>query len=137
MENLNKQIVQQEIENRIYNLRGMQVMLDSHLAEFYEVETKQLNRAVKRNLERFPENYRFQLDKQEYESLMYLIRSRCQSGTLNEFPNLRCQIGTSSLGHGGWGYLPYVFTEQELGKKYFAFSMMEDKGLITNLLNKL
>jgi hypothetical protein len=84
-------------------------------------------------------NYSFHLDEQESESLRYQIRtsSRCQIATLNELKNLRCQIGTSSLGHGGRGYLPYVFTEQDLGKKYFAFSMMEDKSLITNFLNKL
>ena len=66
--------------------------------------------------------YSFHLDKQESESLMSQIRksSRYQIGTLNHLENLRRQIGTSSLGHGGRGYLPYVFTEQELGKKYFA-----------------
>ena len=106
MEDLNKQIVQQEIESRIYRLRGMQVMLDSHLSELYGVKTKQLNRAVKRNLERFPKNYRFQLDKQEYESLMYLIRSRCQSGTLNELENAKVKRGQNLK------YLPYVFNEQ-------------------------
>ena len=93
MENLNKQVVQQEIENRIYTLRGLQVMLDSHLAELYGVETKQLNRAVKRNLERFPVNYCYQLTDLDMETL-------------------RCQIGTSRLEHGGRRYLPYVFTEQ-------------------------
>ena len=97
-------------------------------------------------------NYSFHLDEQESESLRYQIPTssrcqiatlnelenlRCQIATLNELENLRCQIGTSSLGHGGWGYLPYVFTEQDQGKKYFAFSMIEDKSLITNLLKIL
>ena len=93
MENSNKPAGQSEIENRIFTVRRMQVMLDSHLAELYDVETKQLNRAVKRNLERFPEKYCFQLTELELE-------------------NLRCQIGTSSFEHGGRRYLPYVFTEQ-------------------------
>lgn len=81
------------IENRIFTIRGKQVMLDSHLAEIYGIETKILNRAVKRNSDRFPESFRFQLNEKEYE-------------------NLRFQIGTSSEEHGGRRYLPYVFTEQ-------------------------
>ena len=139
MENTNNLVSLPEIENRILTLRGMQVMLDSHLAELYNVETKQLNRAVKRNLERFPENYCFQIDKQEHESLIYQIRtsSRCQIGTLNDLENLMRQIGTSNLEHGGWRYLPSVFIEQDLSEKCVAFSLMEDKSLITKLLNKI
>jgi len=75
MENQNEIMVQPEIENRIHTIRNAQVMLDSHLAELYNVEAKQLNRAVKRNLERFPVIYRFQLTEQEFENL------RCQFGT--------------------------------------------------------
>jgi phage regulator Rha-like protein len=67
-------------------------MLDSDLAMLYEVETKMLNRAVRRNQERFPEQFMFQLTGQEAESLRY-------------------QIGTSKEGPGGRRYLPYVFTE--------------------------
>jgi phage regulator Rha-like protein len=81
------------IERRIYLIRGKKVMLDSDLAELYEVETKALNRAVRRNLDRFPEDFMFQLTKEETESL-------------------RFQIGTSKEGRGGRRYLPYVFTEQ-------------------------
>ena len=81
------------IERRIYLIRGQRVMLDSHLAELYHVETKALNRAVKRNLDRFPEDFMFQL-------------------TDAEARNLRYQIGTSSSGYGGRRYLPYAFTEQ-------------------------
>lgn len=58
-----------EIENKIYSVRGVQVMLDSDLAEMYDVETKVLNQAVKRNLERFPEDFRFQLTNKEHENL--------------------------------------------------------------------
>lgn len=83
-----------EITNRICTIRDVQVMIDSDLAEFYGVETKQLNRAVKRNIERFPNEFRFQLSQSEYDS-----------------QNLRFQFGTSSE-HGGRRYLPYVFTEQ-------------------------
>ena len=82
-----------EIRSLIYSIRGKQVMLDSDLASLYEVETKNLNKAVKRNIERFPASFCFQLTEEEVE-------------------NLRFQIGTSSLNYGGRRYLPYVFTEQ-------------------------
>ena len=82
-----------EIRNLIYSIRGRQVMLDSDLASLYQVETKNLNKAVKRNIERFPVSFCFQLTEEEVE-------------------NLRFQIGTSSLSYGGRRYLPYVFTEQ-------------------------
>lgn len=82
----------QPIQSKIYEIWGQRVMLDFDLAELYQVETKALNRAVKRNIERFPERYMFQLNKTEFE-------------------NLRFQIGTSRA-HGGTRYLPYAFTEQ-------------------------
>ena len=81
------------IQSLIYVIRGKQVMLDSDLAILYQVETKTFNQAVKRNIERFPENFRFQLKKEEYDSL-------------------RSQFVTSKEGRGGRRYLPYVFTEQ-------------------------
>ena len=86
-------IISKEIRNLIYTIRGKQVMLDSSLASLYEVETKNLNKAVKRNIERFPVSFCFQLTEEEVE-------------------NLRFQFGTSSLSYGGRRYLPYVFTEQ-------------------------
>ena len=83
-----------EIKNMIYNIRGKKVMLDSDLASLYQVETKVFNQAVKRNIKRFPEFFRFQL-------------------TEKEFNNLRSQSVTSSSNtHGGRRYMPYVFTEQ-------------------------
>ena len=83
------------IENKIRIIRGQQVMLDRNLAELYGVETKRLNEAVKRNIERFPADFCFQL-------------------TENEYSFLRSQIATSKTGEtrGGRQYLPYVFTEQ-------------------------
>lgn len=90
----------QHIENLVYVIRNKQVMVDSDLALLYQVETKSLNRAVKRNIKRFPEDFCFQLTVEEYE-------------------NLKCQIGTSKMmdqeksdGRGGRRTLPYVFTEQ-------------------------
>ena len=94
---------QREIENRIFTVRDVQVMLDSHLAEMYSVETKVLNQAVKRNVERFPESFCFQLTEVEFSNL------RSQIVTSSD---LRFQYGTSSTEHGGRRYLPYVFTEQ-------------------------
>ena len=89
----NKPISIMEIKNLIYSIRGKQVMLDSDLASLYQVETKNLNKAVKRNIERFPASFCFQLTEEDVE-------------------NLRFQFGTSSLSYGGRRYFPYVFTEQ-------------------------
>ena len=84
-----------EIQSMIYTFRGKQVMIDSDLAELYKVTTGNLNKAMKRNLSRFPEHFCFQLTEPEYE-------------------NLRFQNGTSSSNnnYGGRRYMPYVFTEQ-------------------------
>ncbi|OGS72681.1 MAG: DNA-binding protein [Flavobacteria bacterium RIFCSPLOWO2_12_FULL_35_11] len=79
------------ITNKIYLIREQKVMLDEDLAELYKVETKQLKRQVRRNIERFPEDFMFELSK-------------------NEFENLRSQFGTSKW--GGTRYAPYAFTEQ-------------------------
>jgi hypothetical protein len=87
----NKGIIpQQIIESKILIIRGKKVMLDRDLSALYGVETKVLKRTVKRNIERFPEDFMFQLIKEEFD-------------------NLRCQFGTSSW--GGMRYLPYAFTE--------------------------
>ena len=83
----------EQIENSIYLIRGEKVILDADLAQLYGVETKILNKAVKRNLDRFPEDFMFQLTTEEAE-------------------NLRFQIGTSKKQRGGRRYLPYAFTEQ-------------------------
>ena len=95
----------ENIQSMIFTVRGVQVMLDSDLATVYRVETRVFNQAVKRNIERFPESFRFQLTAEEFDNL------RCQIGTSSSDSNLRSQFVTSS-GHGGRRYLPYVFTEQ-------------------------
>ncbi len=81
------------IEKAILVLRGRQVMLDEHLADLYGVPTKRLVEQVKRNIERFPPDFMFQLDKEEAASL-------------------RSHSATSNKGRGGRRYAPYVFTEQ-------------------------
>ena len=115
------------VESKIFLIRGKQVMVDRDLAELYGVETRVINQAVKRNLERFPEEFRFQLTSEEYDFLrsqsvtskMENDSLRSQSVTLNsENDSLRSQISTLDDGEerketrGGRQYLPYVFTEQ-------------------------
>ena len=92
----------ERIEGSILLIRGHKVMLDADLAELYGVETKVLNQAVKRNLDRFPEDFMFRLTPREVENL------RFNFGT----SSLRSQFVTSKLGRGGRRYPPYVFTEQ-------------------------
>ena len=86
-------IPEETIINKIYLIRGQKVMIDYDLAGLYRVETKQLKRAVKRNMERFPHDFMFEL-------------------TIEELQNLRSQTGTSSW--GGVRYSPMVFTEQRV-----------------------
>lgn len=92
MANDTKLILVNQIESLIHEVRGQKIMLDSDLAGLYGVETGALNRAVKRNSQRFPTDFVFQLTAEEVESL-------------------RCQIGISNVGRGGRRHLPYVFTE--------------------------
>ena len=94
------------IQNLIYEIRGHKVMLDSDLARLYGVETKRLNEAVKRNIKRFPINFMFQLNKEE-------------------FKNLKSQIATSSW--GGVRKLPYAFTEH--GITMLASVLNSDKAI--------
>ncbi|MBQ2901291.1 MAG: ORF6N domain-containing protein [Agathobacter sp.] len=86
------------IKNLIYVIRGQQAMLDSDLAMLYHVETYNLNKAMKRNVDRFPEDFCFQLTKEEYKNLIF------QSGISS--------LRESENKHGGRRKLPYVFTEQ-------------------------
>ena len=82
----------QIIENKIFIIRGVKVMFDKDLADLYEIETKNLNKAVKRNIQRFPDDFMFQITKEEYECLLF-------------------QIGISKSKRGGRRTMPYVFTE--------------------------
>ena len=87
-----------DIRTKIHEIRGQQVMLDFDLAELYGVETKQLKRAVRRNLERFPPDFMFELNMEEFNSLKMSIR---------------CQIGTLDITPGDLPkYAPFAFTEQ-------------------------
>ncbi len=125
-----------DIQKMIYIFRGKQVMVDSDLAKLYQVETKYLNRQRSRNADRFPDDFCFQLTKEEYEVL------RRQNVT-----------SKSETGSGGRRYFPYVFTEQgiamlssvyhigasikDAGKKSFRITKIEDDTLIKSLLKKI
>ena len=97
----------QNLQDKIHTIRGLQVMLDRDLAELYQVETKVFNQAVKRNNDRFPIDFMFQLSKEEFESW------KSQIATSNADDFLRSQNVTLENGRGKHRkYLPYVFTEQ-------------------------
>jgi len=101
-----------QIQKIIYEIRGQKVMLDSDLAGLYEVETFNLNKAVKRNIERFPDDFMFQLTKSEWENLTF-------------------QIGISSFQHGGRRSMPYAFTEQ--GVAMLASVLNSSKAVTVNI----
>jgi hypothetical protein len=102
----------QIIQNKIHEIRGQQVMLDFDLAELYEVETRVLNQAVKRNINRFPPDFMFQL-------------------TLPEWESNSSQIVMSSLKHRGNIYLPFAFTEP--GVAMLSSVLKSDKAIEVNI----
>jgi len=102
----------ERIERAIYLIRGEKVMLDRDLADLYGVETKMLNRAVKRNLRRFPADFMFRL-------------------SADEAAQMRCQFGTSKTGRGGRRYLPYVFTEQ--GVAMLSTVLNSERAVLVNI----
>jgi phage regulator Rha-like protein len=102
----------ERITNKIYLMRGMKVMLDRDLAELYDVETRTLVQAIKRNKQRFPPDFMFQLSKDEFDSL-------------------RSQI-VISKGRGGRRYPPYAFTEQ--GVAMLSSVLNSDRAIQVNIL---
>jgi hypothetical protein len=97
----------QLIQRKIYEIRGLKVMLDFDLAEIYHVETRILNQAVKRNIRRFPSDFMFQLTKDEYDSM------KSQIVMSSEIQNNSSQtVMSSTHKHRGNKYLPFAFTEQ-------------------------
>ncbi|PQJ81806.1 ORF6N domain-containing protein [Polaribacter glomeratus] len=107
----NSLIPDEIITNKIYLIRNQKVMLDSHLAELYQVETKLLKRQVRRNIERFPEDFMFELSKEEYESL------RSQFGTLKRGEHSK--------------YLPMAFSEQ--GVAMLSSVLNSDSAIVVNI----
>jgi hypothetical protein len=108
------------IERRISVVRGQKVMLDSDLAELYQVPTKRLNEAVKRNGARFPEDFMFQLTSEEAQVLT----------SQSAMPNLRSQFATSS--HGGRRTVPYAFTEH--GVAMLSSVLNSTRAVLMNIL---
>lgn len=100
----------QVIQNKIYEIRGQRILLDFDLAELYEVETKRLKEAVRRNINRFPKDFMFELSKVEYKSL-------------------RSQFATSK--RGGARYLPFAFTEQ--GVAMLSSVLRSQKAIDVNI----
>ena len=98
---MKNEIVPNDIKNMIYEVRGKQVMLDSDVAIMYNAETKRINEIVKRNIERFPEDFCFRLNKEEFEIIKYQKSLRSQFATLNKSDNTRWMHVK---------YLAYVFT---------------------------
>jgi hypothetical protein len=113
------------IQNRIYEIRGERVILDRDLAVLYEIETKRLSEAVKRNSKRFPLDFMFQLTIEEWESIRFQIE------TIESGDSLRSQIATSKTGRGGTRYLPYAFTEQ--GVAMLSGILNSDKAIAMNI----
>jgi ORF6N domain len=101
------------IQHKIYLIRGCKVILDSDLAALYEVPTKRLNEAVRRNLGRFPADFMFQLTAEELETL-------------------RSQIATSSSSHGGRRFQPYAFTEH--GVAMLSSVLTSKRAVALNIL---
>ena len=132
-----------KIEELIYEIRGKQVMLASDVAKLYKVETKRINEVIKRNINRFPESFCFQLTKEEIDE----VSLRSQIATLNKSNNYRGQH---------YKYLPYVFTEQgimmlsgllksdiavkvniQIIDAFVEITKIEDKDILDNLIKKI
>ena len=101
-----------QIQNMIYEIRGQKIMLDSDLASLYQVETFNLNKAVKRNIGRFPSDFMFQLTKEEWENLIF-------------------HSGISNKQRGGRRFMPYAFTEQ--GVAMLAAVLNSPKAIDVNI----
>lgn len=109
---MNELIPQQHVQDRVYRIRGKQVMLDSDLAALYGVPTERVNEQVRRNIRRFPPDFMFQL-------------------THDELVSLRSQIAISKKGKGGRRYAPFVFTEQ--GVAMLSSVLRSEKAIEVNI----
>ena len=128
------------IQNRIYEIRGERVMLDFDLADLYEVPTKVLNQAVKRNIKRFPKDFMFRLTLEEWQYMwsqtvttsegMKSTRSQIVT-TLDGQATMRSQIVTASQGKRNTNITPYVFTEQ--GVAMLSGILNSDKAIAMNV----
>lgn len=117
----------QTIQSRIYEIRGQKVMLDRDLAELYHVTTGNLNKAVKRNIKRFPSDFMFQLTKEEFEDLKQSLIF--QIGISND--KQKTESGILRTGRGGIRQLPYAFTEH--GALMLSSVLRSDVAVETNI----
>ena len=108
----NAMIPSEFIERRIFIIRGFKVMIDDDLAELYQVSTKRLKAAVRRNKGRFPDDFMFQFTREEFRSL-------------------RTQFASLKIGRGGQGYLSYAFTEQ--GVAMLSSILRSDRAVAVNI----
>ncbi|MCU0403923.1 MAG: ORF6N domain-containing protein [Chitinophagaceae bacterium] len=116
----------QSIQNRIYEIRGERVMLDFDLAELYEVEARVLNQAVKRNSDRFPDDFMFQLTKLEWQSILnQRIHNQSLSGSSSQIVMIELPKNRTDK------YLPYAFTEQ--GIAMLSGVLRSDKAVQMNI----
>ena len=129
----NFDVSEEGLNSRVHVLRGKRVMFDRDLAELYGVETKVLNRSVRRNIKRFPVDFMFQLEAGDVQNSL-----RYQFGTLNKSKNaptepnkiLRCQNGTLKQGKH-MKYLPYAFTEH--GIAMLSSVLNSDRAIAVNI----
>jgi hypothetical protein len=124
----NNLITPENIKYKIYKIRDTQVMLDSDLAELYDVPTKRLNEQVKRNQDRFPDDFMFQLTKKEFD----ILKSQIVGTSLDGKDVLRSQFATLNNRRGTHKkYLPFVFTEQ--GVASLSGVLKSDKAIEVNI----
>lgn len=115
----------QEIQNKMFDVRGQRVMLDFDLAELYEVETKRINEQVKRNKERFPEDFMFRITIKEWQTI------RSQFATASENEGIRSQFVAASQNKKRTDVTPYAFTEH--GATMLAVILRSKKAIYVSL----
>ena len=123
---MNEMRIIKSIQNRIYEIRGERVLLDFDLAALYEVPTKVLNQAVKRNIKRFPKDFMFRLTSEEWQEVWSQFVT-----TSEEQTSMRSQIVTASQGKRNTKTTPYAFTEQ--GVAMLSGILNSDKAIAMNV----
>jgi hypothetical protein len=123
---MNEMRIIKSIQNRIYEIRGERVLLDFDLAALYEVPTKVLNQAVKRNIKRFPKDFMFRLTSEEWQEMWSQFVT-----TSEEQTSMRSQIVTASQGKRNTKTTPYAFTEQ--GVAMLSGLLNSDKAIAMNI----
>ena len=124
------ELTQENIESMIYVIRNQKVMLDFDLAKIYGYETKAFNQQVQRNIEKFPDDFMFQITKEELDYLMAHNKTTSRKSMNKSKEYERSQIVTPGLwakGSGGRSYLPYAFTEQGI---YMLMTVLKNEVVV-------